>query len=599
MSWNDFKQNPSFFCLVNDLKISPIYMMELFCLIGILLSSICFLSHFIRHNLTFIIFMILWLLYLSLYCVGQTFLSFQWDILLLEVGFLTCFISSSSTYSGYNNIIFFCIRWLLFRLMFSSFIVKLQSNCITWWNLTALDWHYQSTCIPTPASWYFHNLPKWFNHLSVVITYLIEGPLSIIYILPTHFNIKYIFRFTRFFAVYCNILLMILIQFTGNYNFFNLLTIIITFSCFDDEHINYIIGKTKRVKQIKTNYIKWLFYLIEFLVWCIFITLTIYYFSLNLKKNDKTFINDYDGLFGKFVYFLDEYQIKSKINFGKDFSNLVASKFIMIGVIIGEMNILFCIISDFITNFSEFFDLFCTKRKQDTRNRINCFGIIILIIVFIYRLFSYIIKIFVGVIIFHISLIPFLHGIDQYQYTKQYIISETYMNYIRNDWYFKFNNFHLVSSYGLFRRMTGVGARPEIEIYVSGYHNPQIPFNDKYILNITQLPDDDEHRGWYQVPFLYKPGDVNNIPGWIAPHQPRLDWQMWFAALGNYQNNPWFISFLYRLITPKQSTAIYDLIDDKKYIYSPYFSTYLKTEKTEKKKKRKIKYFTKIFIIII
>ena len=33
-----------------------------------------------------------------------------------------------------------------------------------------------------------------------------------------------------------------------------------------------------------------------------------------------------------------------------------------------------------------------------------------------------------------------------------------------------------------------------------------------------------------------------------APHQPRLDWQMWFAALGNYQHNPWLLNLVYRLL---------------------------------------------------
>ena len=34
----------------------------------------------------------------------------------------------------------------------------------------------------------------------------------------------------------------------------------------------------------------------------------------------------------------------------------------------------------------------------------------------------------------------------------------------------------------------------------------------------------------------------------IAPHQPRLDWQMWFAALGSYQHDPWIIHLMYRLL---------------------------------------------------
>ena len=35
---------------------------------------------------------------------------------------------------------------------------------------------------------------------------------------------------------------------------------------------------------------------------------------------------------------------------------------------------------------------------------------------------------------------------------------------------------------------------------------------------------------------------------YIVPHQPRLDWQMWFAALGSYQHNPWLLNLVYRLL---------------------------------------------------
>jgi hypothetical protein len=41
---------------------------------------------------------------------------------------------------------------------------------------------------------------------------------------------------------------------------------------------------------------------------------------------------------------------------------------------------------------------------------------------------------------------------------------------------------------------------------------------------------------------------LNKAPTWAAPHQPRLDWQMWFAALGTYRHNPWFVSLLERLL---------------------------------------------------
>jgi len=82
---------------------------------------------------------------------------------------------------------------------------------------------------------------------------------------------------------------------------------------------------------------------------------------------------------------------------------------------------------------------------------------------------------------------------------------------------------HLVSRYGLFAVMTT--SRPEIIIEGS-----------------------DDAENWKAYEFPYKPGDVNRHLPWVAPYQPRLDWQMWFAALSNYQNNPWFAQVLLRLL---------------------------------------------------
>ena len=53
---------------------------------------------------------------------------------------------------------------------------------------------------------------------------------------------------------------------------------------------------------------------------------------------------------------------------------------------------------------------------------------------------------------------------------------------------------------------------------------------------------------WREYEFRWKPGDVNERPQLVAPFQPRLDWQMWFAALGTYRDNPWFMRFLGRLL---------------------------------------------------
>jgi len=53
---------------------------------------------------------------------------------------------------------------------------------------------------------------------------------------------------------------------------------------------------------------------------------------------------------------------------------------------------------------------------------------------------------------------------------------------------------------------------------------------------------------WRPYEFRYKPGDPARRPKFVEPHQPRLDWQMWFAALGGYEQNPWVRAFLERLL---------------------------------------------------
>ena len=82
---------------------------------------------------------------------------------------------------------------------------------------------------------------------------------------------------------------------------------------------------------------------------------------------------------------------------------------------------------------------------------------------------------------------------------------------------------HIVSTYGLFAVMTT--ERDEIVIEGS---------NDGV--------------EWREYEFRYKPGDVARRPRWNIPHQPRLDWQMWFAALDDPRRLPWFPRFLERLL---------------------------------------------------
>ena len=80
---------------------------------------------------------------------------------------------------------------------------------------------------------------------------------------------------------------------------------------------------------------------------------------------------------------------------------------------------------------------------------------------------------------------------------------------------------------------------------------------------------DDAKDAWVEVPFRYAPFGETRAPRRTAPHQPRLDWQMWFAALGAYQHNPWFLHLLYRITiaTPATDPAL-ALLDGDAYPFS-------------------------------
>ena len=72
------------------------------------------------------------------------------------------------------------------------------------------------------------------------------------------------------------------------------------------------------------------------------------------------------------------------------------------------------------------------------------------------------------------------------------------------------------------------------------------------------LEGSDDGASWRAYEFRFKPGDPLRRPRFVAPHQPRLDWQMWFAALGGYQENPWLLELLGRLL--EGSREVEDLL---------------------------------------
>ena len=117
------------------------------------------------------------------------------------------------------------IRWLAFRIMFLSGLVKLTFGDETWWNWSALDYHYYTQPIPTWTSWWMHQLPGWFHVISLIFMWYAEL-IAPFFIFGT--------RRLRIVAFVSIVLLQLLILATGNYGSFNILTVAICIPLVDD-----------------------------------------------------------------------------------------------------------------------------------------------------------------------------------------------------------------------------------------------------------------------------------------------------------------------------------------------------------------------------
>lgn len=470
--WEQILDSPTLLWLGPHLGLDTHTCMELLCLLGAALSLAAALLEPLRDSL---VFLCLWALYMSLYQVGQVFLYFQWDNLLLEAGFLCVLVAPLSLVRGsgsvreHDGVTFWLVRWLLFRLMFASGVVKLTSRCPTWWGLTALTYHYETQCIPTPLAWFAHQLPVWWQKLSVVGTFVIEIAVPLLFFSPL--------RRLRIGSFYLQLLLQVLIILSGNYNFFNLLTVALCVSLLDDQHVNFWLRKPYKSSQSESSLSSRLMYVVELMVWALLVFGTIVFFDLQIDSQKKSVSSRTAFTFHQFNQFL------KAVTFPCVWMGLLSLMWTMI---------------------TTMFRCACVRG-------------------FFSRLWATVQWTVFGAAaaaMFTVSLVPF-----------------TYIEYDSNAelWpgvrqaHELVHRFQLVNSYGLFRRMTGVGGRPEVVI--EGSHDGST---------------------WVEIEFMYKPGNLSGSPPVVTPHQPRLDWQMWFAALGQQQHSPWFSSLMYRLLQGKQ-----------------------------------------------
>jgi len=184
---------------------------------------------------------LLWLLYLSLTVAGQVFLEFQWDSLLLETGLLAILYAPLTWRSRLNADAEppAAVRWVIwllaFKLTFLSGATKLLSSDPTWANWTALTYHYETQPIPAWTSWFAYQLPQWVHYWSTPGMLFIEIGVPWLIFLPPRF------RRTRLLACALMILLQVAIGATGNYGFFNLLTIVLYLTLLDDRTLKRLV----------------------------------------------------------------------------------------------------------------------------------------------------------------------------------------------------------------------------------------------------------------------------------------------------------------------------------------------------------------------
>ncbi|WP_031050589.1 lipase maturation factor family protein [Streptomyces sp. NRRL F-5650] len=118
-----------------------------------------------------LLWLVPWVLYLSIVNVGQTWYAFGWESLLLETGFVAVFLGNEEV--APPVVVLFLLRWLLFRVEFGAGLIKMRGDeC--WRKLTCLDHHHETQPMPGPLSWFFHHLPRPLHRVEVAANHVTQ-----------------------------------------------------------------------------------------------------------------------------------------------------------------------------------------------------------------------------------------------------------------------------------------------------------------------------------------------------------------------------------------------------------------------------------------
>ena len=174
--------------------------------------------------------MVCWVCMLSLVTACSLFTGYQWDALLLEAGVLAMLWSPPVRHLGRavdrpSRLIRWCFVLLLMKLMLLSGWVKLASHDPVWADGTALQYHFWTQPLPWWPAWFANLLPEGLLYTACELMLAVELWVPLLLVLP---------RVPRTIGALLLILLQLGIAATGNYGFFNWLTIVLCLCAIDD-----------------------------------------------------------------------------------------------------------------------------------------------------------------------------------------------------------------------------------------------------------------------------------------------------------------------------------------------------------------------------
>jgi hypothetical protein len=169
-------------------------------------------------------------LYLSFATAARTFLSFQWDNLILECSFFAILLPRDRR-SPWVHTLF---RLILLKLYWESGIAKWQSHLHDWQDGSAMTYYYETAPLPTALAWVMHHAPVWWHH--------VESWATLAFELGVPFGIFVGFRRVRLGCAAILTVFQIINAATANYGFFCYLAAALHVFLLDDTDVARVIA---------------------------------------------------------------------------------------------------------------------------------------------------------------------------------------------------------------------------------------------------------------------------------------------------------------------------------------------------------------------